>query len=83
GSGNFEFYGIEVNQSMYAGDRDFLKNEQVALKFAAHKLKKWGLPANRNTVRLHNEFSYTDCPHRSAKLHTGIDPTKQAWTKAT
>lgn len=46
-------------------------------------LKKWGLPANRNTVRLHNEFSYTACPHRSAKLHAGIDPTKQAWTKAT
>ena len=42
-----------------------------------------GLPANRNTVRLHNEFSYTACPHRSAKLHTGIDPTKQAWTKST
>ena len=68
---------------MYVSDKDFLKNEQAALKFAAHKLKKWGLPANRNTVRLHNEFSYTACPHRSAKLHTGIDPTKQAWTKAT
>ncbi|MGC7731139.1 N-acetylmuramoyl-L-alanine amidase, partial [Staphylococcus epidermidis] len=66
GSGNFEFYGIEVNQSMYVSDKDFLKNEQKALKFAAHKLKKWGLPANRNTVRLHNEFSYTACPHRSA-----------------
>ncbi|MCC3691443.1 SH3 domain-containing protein [Staphylococcus capitis] len=83
GSGNFETYGIEVNQSMYVSDKDFLKNEQAALKFAAHKLKKWGVPANRNTVRLHNEFSYTACPHRSAKLHTGIDPTKQAWTKAT
>lgn len=42
GSGNFETYGIEVNQSLYVSDKNFLKNEQTALKFAAHKLKKWG-----------------------------------------
>lgn len=40
-------------------------------------LKKWGLPANRNTVRLHVEFSNTACPHRSAELHTGWNPTTQ------
>ena len=40
-------------------------------------LKKWGLPANRNTVRLHVEFSSTSCPNRSDKLHTGYDPVAQ------
>ncbi|HDM6746572.1 TPA: SH3 domain-containing protein, partial [Staphylococcus aureus] len=29
---------------------------------------------NRNTIRLHNEFTSTSCPHRSSVLHTGFDP---------
>lgn len=82
GSGNFETYGIEVCQSLYASDSDFLKNEQMVFYFAAQKLKKWGLPANRNTVRLHNEFSQTSCPHRSMKLHTGLDPLHNSITEA-
>lgn len=81
GSGNFEYYGIEVNESMSASDKEFLANEQAVFEFVAKKLKAWGLPANRNTVRLHNEFSSTSCPHRSAKLHAGIDPLKQGWTE--
>lgn len=80
GSGNHDFYGIEVNESMSASDSDFLKNEQVVFQFAAQKLKKWGLPANRNTVRLHNEFSLTSCPHRSMRLHSGLDPLKHSIT---
>ena len=36
-----------------------------------------GIKANRNTVRLHMEFSQTSCPHRSMKLHTGFDPVTQ------
>ena len=82
GSGNFEYYGIEVCESMSASDKDFLANEQAALEEAARLLKKWGLPANRNTVRLHNEFSYTACPHRSMKIRTGIDPLKQSITES-
>ncbi|MCH8673950.1 SH3 domain-containing protein [Staphylococcus lugdunensis] len=81
GSGNHDFYGIEVNQSLSASDKEFLANEQAVFQFAAQKLKKWGLPANRNTVRLHNEFSQTSCPHRSMKLHAGLDPIHNSITE--
>lgn len=76
GTGNHEAYGIEVCQSMSASDAEFLKNEQTVFQFVADKLKKWGLPANRNTIRLHMEYVSTACPHRSMKLHTGFDPVK-------
>ncbi|MGG6839905.1 UNVERIFIED_CONTAM: SH3 domain-containing protein [Mammaliicoccus sciuri] len=72
--GNTNYYGIEVCQSMSASDKDFLASEQSAFQEAARMLKKWGLPVDRNTVRLHVEFSQTACPHRSMKLHTGFDP---------
>lgn len=76
GSGNFESYGIEVCQS--TGDKNtFLDNEQSVFQFVAEKLTKWGLPANRNTIRLHNEFSSTACPHRSTELHGGFNPLTQ------
>ena len=29
----------------------------------------YGLPINKQTVRLHHEFSPTSCPHRSLALH--------------
>src|SRR5699024_3081886 len=51
--------------------------EQAAFQEAARLLNKWGLTANRNTIRLHMEFSQTSCPHRSMKLHTGFDPVTQ------
>ncbi|MEB5791887.1 SH3 domain-containing protein [Staphylococcus hominis] len=79
--GNHDGYGIEVNQSLRASDKEFLENEQAVFQFAAEKLKKWGLPANRNTVRLHNEFSQTSCPHRSMVLHTGLDPLHHSITE--
>lgn len=75
--GNKNGYGIEICQSIGASDKVFLANEQSAFQEAARLLKKWGLPANRNTVRLHVEFVSTSCPHRSAKLHTGHDPVTQ------
>ena len=75
--GNKNYYGIEILQSIGASDKVFLANEQAAFQEAARMLKKWGLPANRNTVRIHMEFSPTSCPHRSMKLHTGWDPVTQ------
>ena len=75
--GNKNSYGIEICQSVGASNKEFLANEQSAFQEAARLLKKWGLPANRNTVRLHVEFSNTACPHRSAELHTGWNPTTQ------
>ncbi|AYU54694.1 SH3 domain-containing protein [Staphylococcus debuckii] len=76
-NGNKNSYGIEICQSIGASDKTFLANEQVAFQEAARLLNKWGLKANRNTVRLHMEFSQTSCPHRSMKLHTGFDPVTQ------
>ena len=76
-NGNKNYYGIEICQSIGASDKVFLANEQAAFQEAARLLNKWGLKANRNTVRLHMEFSQTSCPHRSMKLHTGFDPVTQ------
>lgn len=76
-NGNKYYYGIEVCQSKGASNAQFLANEQAAFQESARLLKKWGLPANRNTVRLHNEFVATSCPHRSAYLHTGFNPETQ------
>ncbi|MES3704005.1 SH3 domain-containing protein [Staphylococcus arlettae] len=76
-NGNTNAYGIEVCQSMSASDKEFLKHEQTVFQFVADKLTKWGLKANRNVIRLHDEYTSTSCPHRSYKLHTGFDPVKQ------
>lgn len=76
-NGNKNYYGIEILQSIGASDKVFLANEQAAFQEAARLLNKWGLKANRNTCRLHMEFSQTSCPHRSMKLHTGFDPVTQ------
>ncbi|WP_239727190.1 MULTISPECIES: SH3 domain-containing protein [unclassified Mammaliicoccus] len=77
-NGNTNFYGIEVCQSMSASDQQFLDNEQSAFQEAARLLKKWGLPVDRSTVRLHNEFSSTQCPHRSMALHAGYTSSQRA-----
>ena len=76
-NGNKNSYGIEICQSIGASDKVFLANEQASFQEAARLLNKWGLKANRNTIRLHMEFSQTSCPHRSMKLHTGFDPVTQ------
>ncbi len=62
--------GVSINGRKHP---TFLKNEQATFQECARLLKKWGLPANRNTIRLHNEFISTSCPHRSSVLHTGFD----------
>ncbi|MHB7915040.1 SH3 domain-containing protein [Staphylococcus haemolyticus] len=75
--GNKNYYGVEVCQSIGADNKTFLQNEQATFQECARLLKKWGLPANRNTIRLHNEFTSTSCPHRSSELHTGFNPVTQ------
>ncbi|MEX5943755.1 N-acetylmuramoyl-L-alanine amidase, partial [Mammaliicoccus sciuri] len=76
--GNTNYYGIEICQSMSASDKDFLASEQSAFQEAARMLKKWGLPVNRNTVRIHSEFSATQCPHRSLALHCNYTSSLRA-----
>ena len=76
-SGNWNSVGIEVVQSMSASDKEFMANEQVVLQEVARLLKKYNLPANRNTVKLHLEFSPTSCPHRSLTMRTGFNPVTQ------
>lgn len=63
---------------MSASDKDFLASEQSVFQETARLLKKWKLPVNRSTVRLHNEFSSTRCPHRSLALHAGYNSTQLA-----
>lgn len=66
--GNADYIGIEACQSM--GDKNqFLANEAKAIKLAAEILKRHGLQPNKTTVRLHNAFSATACPHRSQEIH--------------
>ena len=71
-TGNYEYIGIEVGNS--TGNEDqFLANEQLAFTLAKQILTKYGLPVDRNTVKLHKQFVATACPHRSTELH-GVDP---------
>lgn len=70
GVGNTFYVGWEVCQS--EGDlNQFLANEVAVIKDIAKFMKAEGLPVNRETVRLHHEFSSTDCPRRSMEIHTG------------
>ncbi|PTI95834.1 hypothetical protein BU054_12850, partial [Staphylococcus simulans] len=65
--------GFEICES-YPGrlsDKLFLENEEATLKVVADVMKSYDLPVNRSTVRLHNEFFGTSCPHRSWELHVG------------
>lgn len=66
---NQRYIGYEVCQSMKASDTEFLENEDMTLMQATEDLLFYGLPINRNTVRLHHEFVSTTCPHRSLALH--------------
>ena len=68
-SGNGNYIGYEVCQSMGASDVDFIANENMALMQVAEDMLFYKLPVNRDTVRLHREFIRTDCPHRSWDLH--------------
>ena len=68
-SGNGNYIGYEVCQSMGASDADFIANENMALMQVAEDMLFYKLHVNRDTVRLHREFIRTDCPHRSWDLH--------------
>ncbi len=66
--GNTWYVGWEVDQSM--GDLGvFMRNEVAVLKDVAKFMLQYGLAPNRETVRLHKEFSSTTCPHRSWEIH--------------
>lgn len=66
--GNANYIGYEVCRST-GNEKQFLQAEQNTFKQVADDLKYYGLPANRDTVRLHKEFVATACPHRSWDLH--------------
>lgn len=66
--GNANFLSIEICQSM--GDEAvFRENEQKALDLVAEWFKLYGWTPDKNTVRIHKQFSATSCPHRSCELH--------------
>ena len=67
--GNGHYIGYEVCESLSASDADFLANEEAVFKQVAEDFKFYGITPNRNTVRLHKEFTITSCPHRSWELH--------------
>lgn len=68
GEGNTWYVGWEVCQSL-GNEETFLANEQAVFQDVAKWMISVGLTPNRNTVRLHQEFSATSCPHRSWALH--------------
>ena len=66
--GNSNFLSIEICQSM--GDESiFRENEQKALDLTADWFRFYGWTPDKNTVRIHKQFSTTACPHRSCELH--------------
>ena len=76
---NTRSIGYEVCESMKVSDEDFLENEDMALRQATEDLIFYGLPINKNTVRLHHEFSPTSCPHRSMALHGGTTDSVKSY----
>lgn len=69
---NTHYIGIERCQSKINGvltDSAFMKVEEVSFWLAAAILKKYQLPVNRETVRIHKEFYDTECPARSWLIH--------------
>ncbi|PTK88449.1 SH3 domain-containing protein [Staphylococcus gallinarum] len=72
--GNGHYLGYEVGESMSANNKDFAQNEQAIFKQAGIDMLYYGLEPNRKTVKLHNQFVPTACPHRSMALHVDFDP---------
>ncbi|WOZ56164.1 endolysin [Brochothrix phage BtpYZU02] len=75
--GNAYYIGIEVRGNRQTPKEEFEKAEQNAFKQAYEDLKYYKLPINRNTVRLHCEFTATECPKRSLIEHCGYDSTNK------
>ena len=65
GRGNREGIGIEICFSKSGGQR-FIKAEQLAAKFIAHKLKEYGWGIDK--VKKHQDFSGKYCPHRTLDM---------------
>lgn len=70
-NGNMNYISYEAVQSYpnIVSDAQFKENEDMMCRQMAEDLLYYKLPANRNTVRLHKEFSSTSCPHRSSEIH--------------
>lgn len=73
--GNANYLGYEVCGNDQTPLKDFLQAEENTFWQIAQDLRYYGLPVNRNTVRLHPEFSPTQCPKRSLIVHTGFNST--------
>ncbi|MFS7413344.1 N-acetylmuramoyl-L-alanine amidase [Carnobacterium maltaromaticum] len=69
--GNANLGSYEVCQSLSATDEEFLANEEAVFAQVAEDFKYRGLPANRDTIKLHCEYFATACPQRSLALHGG------------
>lgn len=70
--GNGHAIGYEVVGSRWDNGLDtksFKENEEMVFRQVAEDMLFYKMPVNRNTVRLHKEFSSTSCPHRSWDLH--------------
>jgi len=69
--GNTWYLGYESTQSYYGvlSDAEFILNENMTLRQMAEDFHYYSIKPNRNTVRLHKEFSSTSCPHRTWELH--------------
>ncbi|MDW8565760.1 peptidoglycan recognition protein family protein [Staphylococcus shinii] len=69
---NTHYIGIERCQSKINGilsDKEFMENEEASFWIAALLLKKYQLPVNRETVKLHKMFFDTQCPARAWSIH--------------
>lgn len=73
--GNMNYIGYEIVADRTTSRADLLQAEQNACWQMAQDLKYYKLPVNRETVKLHHEFSATECPKRSLIEHCGYDST--------
>lgn len=73
--GNMNYLGYEIVADRSTSKTDLLQAEQNACWQMAQDLKYYGLPVNRDSVKLHHEFSATECPKRSLIEHCGYDST--------
>lgn len=71
GNGNMHYIGYEIVQSYYGvlSDAEFILNENMVMRQIAEDMWYYGLKPNRDTVKLHKEFTSTSCPHRSSDIH--------------
>lgn len=73
--GNANYLGYEVCGNDQTPLADFLQAEENTFWQMAQDFRYYGLPVNHSTVRLHPEFSATQCPKRSLIVHTGFNST--------